>query len=366
MRIAIHTTLVSLVAVSASNAGSLLAENSASGQAAAPAARSQSRKTGPSETRAGGRSPGDRFPSLDNREAWQRLPRPAPPLPVWARILVRSIPRATAGMLHLDWIHRTKNPLGPVLSAQLRWVAADANRCAYGKRYAEADLLRNGIKPAEIKRLAAGGERLPAPKRRLLEFARKLSLAAHTITDPEFAAVLKQLGPEKTVAVVHTLAHANFQNRVFLALGIQVEPNGPYPPREILFDPASKAEPPAPARRPWKSVLAAKAKQPAAARAARWSRHDFSEVQKLLAHQKQRSTRIPVPDWKTVSRKLPAEMRRRGPSKIVWSNISYGYQPRLTQAWFDCMRAFQQERDLDRVFANSLFWVITRSNQCFY
>src|SRR5262245_37578840 len=28
-----------------------------------------------------------RFPSLKNEEAWQRLPRPTPPLPAWAQIL---------------------------------------------------------------------------------------------------------------------------------------------------------------------------------------------------------------------------------------------------------------------------------------
>ncbi len=43
-----------------------------------------------------------------------------------------------------------------------------------------------------------------------------------------------------------------------------------------------------------------------------------------------------------------------------------GYQPVLTKTWFDCMSLFHQESRLDRVFANSYFWVITRSNECFY
>ena len=38
--------------------------------------------------------------------------------------------------------------------------------------------------------------------------------------------------------VVHTLALANFQNRIVLALGIEVEANGPLPP----FDPQLDAE----------------------------------------------------------------------------------------------------------------------------
>ena len=43
-----------------------------------------------------------------------------------------------------------------------------------------------------------------------------------------------------------------------------------------------------------------------------------------------------------------------------------GYAPELTRAWFECMQAFQRESSLDRVFSNSLFWVVTRSNECFY
>ena len=34
--------------------------------------------------------------------------------------------------------------------------------------------------------------------------------------------------------------------------------------------------------------------------------------------------------------------------------------------WFDTMGAFQQEAKFDRVFSNSFFWVVTRSNDCFY
>jgi hypothetical protein len=43
-----------------------------------------------------------------------------------------------------------------------------------------------------------------------------------------------------------------------------------------------------------------------------------------------------------------------------------GYQPVLTKAWFDTMRLFHQEARMDRVFGNTYFWVITRSNECFY
>jgi len=319
-----------------------------------------------------------RFPALNNDDTWSRMPRP--PLPVWARILSKSLPRATAGMLRLDYLHRAQNPLDPIVRGKLRWVAATANRCDYSRRYAEADLLRAGMAKADLEKLAGDHANLPDAERRLLAFARKLTLAAHTVTDAEFAAIMKRFGPEKTVAIVHTLAQANFQDRIFLALGVQVEADGPYPPLDIPFDPRMKSAVTArdgaaathpsgvaaPKRSPWKSVLSAQLDPRGVESKPQWNDHDFEGVQKLLSHQQRRSSRIPLPDWEQVSNKLPAELRRRGPSPVVWSNISLGYQPRLTQAWFNCMGAFRQESDLDRIFSNSMFWVITRSNQCYY
>ena len=42
------------------------------------------------------------------------------------------------------------------------------------------------------------------------------------------------------------------------------------------------------------------------------------------------------------------------------------YQPELAAAWGNCTRAFAQEARQDRVFEESLFWVVTRSLECFY
>ena len=53
------------------------------------------------------------------------------------------------------------------------------------------------------------------------------------------------------------------------------------------------------------------------------------------------------------------------PSKINWSRTCAGYQPELTAAWLGTMRTFGQESKQDRVFEESLFWVVTRELQCF-
>lgn len=307
-----------------------------------------------------------RFPSLSNEETWSRMPQDNPPLPVWARILTKSLPRSTTAMLRLDYVHRAKNPLNPLLRGKLRWVVADANRCEYGKRYAEADLKRAGLPQADLDALGSDLTCFPPAERAALAFARKLTLAAHTVTDDEVSTLLKDYGPEQVVAMVHTLAFANFQDRICLALGVAVEPDGPYPPVNVLFNSRMKSAVDAPERPPWKSALSSVVEADGKSSKPQWDDRDFADVQKLLADQKSRTTRIPLPDWDKVAERLPEEIRKEGPSDIVWSNVSMGYQPELTGAWFDGMRAFKQEGNLDRIFSNSMFWVITRSNQCFY
>ena len=81
------------------------------------------------------------------------MPREDPPLPAWARVLARSLPRTAAAMLELDDLHRARSPLGAALSARLRWVAADALRCDTGRAIAAADYARAGATPEEIRRL---------------------------------------------------------------------------------------------------------------------------------------------------------------------------------------------------------------------
>ena len=52
--------------------------------------------------------------------------------------------------------------------------------------------------------------------------------------------------------------------------------------------------------------------------------------------------------------------------RITWNTVSTGYQPEMTRAWFACLNAFYEESKPDRVFTNSVFWVVTRTNDCFY
>ena len=56
-----------------------------------------------------------------------------------------AMPQTTARMLELDAMHRTGDRLDPRLRGLARWAAADANRCAYAKAVAAADLRRAGV-----------------------------------------------------------------------------------------------------------------------------------------------------------------------------------------------------------------------------
>src|SRR5579875_3642148 len=74
---------------------------------------------------------------LSDAAAWEKMPPTeeggGQRLPVWIRALAVSLPRTAAAMLDLDHAQRIESSLPPRLRAKLRWMAADANRCEYGR-----------------------------------------------------------------------------------------------------------------------------------------------------------------------------------------------------------------------------------------
>jgi hypothetical protein len=83
--------------------------------------------------------------------------------------------------------------------------------------------------------------------------------------------------------------------------------------------------------------------------------------------QRSRQSRVSVPLWEAARRELDPELYPPDrPVRIKWSLVVLGHQPRLGSAWIKCLRTFGREANQDRVFEETLFWVITRSLQCFY
>ena len=303
--------------------------------------------------------PSASFAPLSDVEAWDRVPRETPPLPLWARKTMESLPITTLLQLRLDALHRTENPLGKKLSARLRWIVADTNRCLYSKQAAEADLKGAGVDFDTLQQLA-DLERVDEPERSALAFARRLTLSAASITDDEVAALVAAFGPDDVVAIVLTVAFANFQDRVHLALGLTNEPDGAVPPIRMHVAPDAVVEVPdrvAPSD-------GAERREVAADVGATWSRHSFDELQELLEKQKARTPRLPEPDATRLAH-FPRPDRAQI-SRTVWGRMARGYQPVLALAWSDAMRSFGREAKLDPVLSNTVFWVVTRTNDCFY
>jgi hypothetical protein len=279
-------------------------------------------------------------------------------------------------MLDLDYAQRADNPLPPRLRAQLRWVAAHANRCEYAKAYARADYVRAGGKAEDIDGLPGQLERLPEPERLALQLVRQLTEAAYAVTDAQVARLVEHYSEKQVVAIVLVAAYATFQDRLLLALGVGVEPSGPLPPVRVKFRaPPPAKEPPkdkgAKAPEPPKRKVTPPAKNPPPVPAVvddpEWTAVPYDALQQRLAAQKERrKARIRIPDWETVRNNLPESTRPKQPVRIRWSLVNYGYQPGLARAWLGGLRAFRGESDLDVVYQESLFWVVTRSVQCFY
>jgi len=309
-----------------------------------------------------------RVPLLDDADAWRHLPRATQgggqPLPYWARALARTLPQTTAAMLELDRLHRTRSPLGPVLRAKMRWVAADANRCAYSRAYAEADLRMAGVAEAAIMALAGNHSGLAEPERAALAFARQMTLEADKVTDAEVDHLKSAFGEKKLAAMVLLLAYANFQDRLLSALDVPVEPAGPFPALEVRFDKGERAPRVPPRIRQGDRLLPP---VPQRVDDAEWLALDINDLKRNLETQRSNLGRIRVPFWDEVLKGLPLDYPvPKNPTRIKWSLVCMGYQPELAIAWSACTRAFGEEAKQDRVFEESLFWVVTRTIHCFY
>jgi len=311
---------------------------------------------------------GSIFPLLSDEECWRKLSPTekggGQALPSWARAMADAMPRTTVAMLRLDLLHRTRNPLGPLLRGKMRWVAGQANRCEYTMAYAEADLRRAGLDEAGLRSLRGDHRDLPEPEQAALDFARQMTLDASEVTDAEVARLLAWYGEEKVTAMVLLLAHANFQDRLLLALGSPIEAGGPMPPLEISLDP--KADPPVVP--PRKRVEGRPVpEEPARVDDPFWLSMEFDDLQGKLTDQRERPSRIRVPTFEEVLRRMPPEIPRpEKPIRVRWTLVTMGYQAELATAWSATTKAFREEAKQDRVFEESLFWIVTRTIHCFY
>ena len=331
----------------------------------------------PAERRAGGTlAPPGELPGarklLSSEDAWRLLPKVAeggrPKLPSWARATARDLPRTTAAMLDLDRLHRTRSPLDPALRGKMRWVAADGNRCDYTRETAEADLRRAGIPEEQIADLKAGPRRWRQDERAALEFSSQMTLDASLVTDKQVADLRETYGDQKLVAMVLLLASANFQDRLILGLGLPPEAGGPLPPLAVSFD-KQALKPPVSHRGPTPATLRG---------LGRARRHST-----IPNGRSSTSTRCAGRAWRPrrpttagsgslLSRKSWLAFRQaiqspRGRSASSGRLSAWAISPSCSgRPGSACTTAFREEAKQDRVFEESLFWVVTRTIHCFY
>src|SRR5262249_44497390 len=192
-----------------------------------------------------------------------------------------------------------------------------------------------------------------------------MTLTADAVTDEEVARLIELYGERLVVAMVQLLAYATFQDRLLLALDLPVEPVGPLPPLAVRFAKRQEGQSITAARPPI-PFLTPSAEAAALIADAEWSAFDFASLQQRMAEQRARPPRIRVPLWDNVRAVLPPGYPANRPVRIRWSLVCLGYQPELAAAWSACLRTFAEEAKQDRIFEESLFWVITRSLHCFY
>ena len=63
----------------------------------------------------------------------------------------------------------------------------------------------------------------------------------------------------------------------------------------------------------------------------------FAAAIKLLEAQRDKPTRLPIPEWDAVARNLPEDLGQK-PSDIVWYRIAFGYAPELAVPFERYMR----------------------------
>jgi hypothetical protein len=191
-----------------------------------------------------------------------------------------------------------------------------------------------------------------------------MTLDASQVTDAEVARLLGWYGEEKVTAMGLLLAHANFQDRLLLALGSPIESGGPMAPLDLTLDP--KADPSAvpPRKRPEGRPVP---EEPARIVDPFWLSMEFDDLQGKLSEQRARPSRIRVPTFEEVLRTMPPQIPRpERPIRIRWTLVTMGYQAELASAWSATTKAFREESKQDRVFEESLFWIVTRTIHCFY
>lgn len=361
------------------------------------------------------------LPIPDSEAAWRALPPAATgaglPLPAWARALAPPLPRTTAALLELDYLHRAASPLDPALRGKVRYAAARANRCRASQSVALADLRRAGLGADELQVLRGDGAGLPLAERLLLNWTCRYSRAAAAVADVEFVRLVSRHGVREMVAMVLLLEHAAFHDRLVRSLALVDEDEGSPPPLAVRFTGSG------PSAAPARSAVVngngvngngGNGHAPAhghgrpnghaanghdlnghdvngrelnghglngaadlAGRAAASNGHPrvaAAPINRLGAAARAWAGGGRCPHragetdsaWHDVLHFLPVTDPRSRHLRVAWSLVCLGYQAPLARAWGACTRAFAEEAGRNRVFEDASHWMQERTLECLF
>ena len=310
---------------------------------------------------------------LSSEEAWSRLPPLAKPLqeplPNWARCLAHTLPATTAAMLELDYkLRATGDEATQQCYAVARLAVARELQCDYLIQYAVADLARCHA-PTTWSSDAQVKNALPAQMQSIYRFAQQMTRAARDVSDEELEKLRVELGEPKLVGLVLAIGYANFTGRLALALNLPNDTSASMDPIQVDFEGSTPtgADAQAAARPeiPVEPIVSNATPAGRALLSNDWRELNIQHLRQKLEQQRERDSRIRVPDWEEIREQLPAGLYPQ-PLRIRWSRVVVGYQPEIGPAWIKCLRVFEREAHQDRVFEESVFWVVTRGLKCFY
>jgi len=319
--------------------------------------------------------------AVSNEIAWKLLPPSdgarTDELPIWARMMVSEMPRTTAAYLELDRSQRTLGAVAPGLRAACRFVTANANRCAYSIATARTDAKSAQVPAEKWSTIEDESWKSWSDDERLaLDFAKQMAMDSDGISDDFFSNLVSKFGESAAACMVLHSAYANFQDRFLLCLQISRENANGLSPVNARFDPAglvsTTTPPPKPATSnsvatPDPANPSAVTAKPTSKKSMNYTWLPFDGLQERLVQQRKRKTRLPIPEWDAIAPKLPVGLMDK-PSAIVWYRIAFGYASELAVPFEIYMRTAGSEvsKNWDRVFGNSIFWIVTDAMKCPY
>lgn len=144
-------------------------------------------------------------------------------LPQWVR-LVMSNPKSGPAAANNYRTLAEKGRLGPVMRAQISWIAARHDRAWYALGQATQRLKALGQNDDQIFALEAPHKGFKPAEQVVFDFTQKLTTEPQLITDADIEGLRKHYSDSEVAEIVHRVTTAAYFDRLTEAAGLQLEP----------------------------------------------------------------------------------------------------------------------------------------------